>query len=205
MRTTMNENRRELLAEVIGPLLQKGADRTFDYARVRFKKAVEKLFEFEVARLERFIAEPSKFSTKEWERVRTDIEWTARRFMALVERMEERPLTRITDAEPKEVHLRRGTGKHKLSRADISEIKTLINAGELSLEEIAERFEVSPAQVSAIKNERCWPEVEPRINRRLDRYERKMEMGLVEPPTIFDGFCFEPRVERQAAGLRRRM
>ena len=87
---------------------------------------------------------------------------------------EARPLTRITDDEPKEVVLRRGSGKHKLSRADISQIKTLINAGELSLDEIAARFDVSPAQVSAIKNERSWPEVEPRINGRLDRYERKM-------------------------------
>jgi hypothetical protein len=58
-----------------------------------------------------------------------------------------------------------------LSRADISQIKTLINAGELSLDEIAAKFDVSPAQVSAIKNERSWPEVAPRINSRLDRYE----------------------------------
>ena len=92
--------------------------------------------------------------------------------MGLVEQMEEaRPLTRIDDTDPKEAVLRPGGGKPKLTTGEVSQIKTLINAGELSLEQIAERFGVSPAQVSAIKNERSWPEVEPRINSRLDRYE----------------------------------
>ena len=115
--------------------------------------------------------EPARYSVREWEKVITDIEWIARRFADLAERMKEvRPLTRIDDTDPKEVVLKPGGGKRKLSTAEVSEIKTLVNAGELSLEEIAEQFGVSPAQVSAIKNERSRAEVTPRIKGRLDRY-----------------------------------
>ena len=83
---------------------------------------------------------------------------------------EARPLTRITDDEPSEVMLRPGGGKAKLIAADVSRIKVLINEGKFSLEQIAELFDISPQQVSMIKNERSWPEIEPRINARLDRY-----------------------------------
>jgi ATP-dependent Zn protease len=37
------------------------------------------------------------------------------------------------------------------------------------------------------------------------RLKKLRDMDLAEPPTIFDGFCFEPRVERQADGFKRRM
>jgi hypothetical protein len=172
----MDEKLRQSVAELVGPLAQKAkeqeADNELDYARARLRKATDRVCDFEAARLQQLIAEPKRYSVRQWERVMTDVEWIARRFTALRERMEEaRPLTRIDGTEPKEAVLRRGSGKHKLSRAEISEIKTLINAGELSLEEIAAKFDVSPAQVSAIKNERSWPEVEPRIRGRLDRYE----------------------------------
>lgn len=167
----------ELLAEMVRPFKpiadMRAADNELDYARARLKKTIEHVFETDVARVEQLIAEPARYSVKEWERVMTDIEWIARRFMGLMERMAEaRPLTIIDDKEPKEVVLRPGGGKRKLSTGEVSEIKTLINAGELSLEEIASKFEVSPAQVSAIKNERSWPLVKPRINGRLDRYGR---------------------------------
>lgn len=172
----MNEEQQRTLAKLLGPLAHKAKeqeeDLALDYARVRLKKAIDRVFEIEVARIEQLIAEPARYSVKEWERVMTDIEWIARRFTALMARMEDaRPLTRIDDTEPKEAVLKPGGGKPKLSTGEVSQIKTLINAGELSLEEIAAKFDVSPAQVSAIKNERSWPEVEPRIRGRLDRYE----------------------------------
>jgi hypothetical protein len=173
---TMDEKLQRSLDEILGPLMQKASERDadlkLDYARARLKKAIEQVFKDEVARIQQLIAEPGRYSVKEWEKVMSDIEWTARRFMSLREQMEEaRPLTRIDDTDPKEAVLRVGGGKPKLSTGEVSQIKTLINAGELSLEEIAAKFDVSPAQVSAIKNERSWPEVEPRISSRLDRYE----------------------------------
>jgi hypothetical protein len=165
----------ERLDEIVGPLNQKAiekeADRALDYARVKLKKAIKRLFEYEVVRVQKLIEEPSRFSGREWERVITDIEWTAKRFADLAERMKEaRPLTRITDDEPREVMLRPGGGKAKLTAGDVNRIKVLINEGKFSLEQIAELFDISPQQVSMIKNERSWPEIEPRINGRLDRY-----------------------------------
>jgi hypothetical protein len=114
---TMDEKLQRSVDEILGPLMQKASERDADlkleYARARLRKAIGQLFEYEVARIQQLIAEPGRYSVKEWEKVMTDIEWIARRFMDLREQMEEaRPLTRITDDEPKEVVLRRGSGKH---------------------------------------------------------------------------------------------
>jgi hypothetical protein len=44
------------------------------------------------------IEKPERYSTKKWEKVRTDLEWMARRLTLLIERMDElRPLTMIED------------------------------------------------------------------------------------------------------------
>jgi hypothetical protein len=166
----------EWLADFIKQLgpeaLMRAADNELDYARVRFKRSVERLFEREVARIAKLIEEPGRYSVREWEKVRTYFEWIARRFTNLVERMEEaRPLTTIDDTPVKDAVLKPGGGKPKLTESEVSQIKTLINERELSLEEIAAQFKVSAAEISAIKNERVWPEVEPRIVGRLDRYE----------------------------------
>jgi hypothetical protein len=46
----------------------------------------------------RLIEKPDHYSTEQWEKVRTDLEWAARRLTLLVERMDElRPLTVIED------------------------------------------------------------------------------------------------------------
>ena len=157
----------------VGPQVRmRAADNELDYARARFKRTVKRLFEREVARIVKLIEEAGRYSVRQWEKVRTDLEWIARRFTNLVEQMEQaRPLTRIDDTPVKDAVLKPGGGKPKLTESEVGQIKTLVNAGELSLEEIAARFDVSAAQVSAIKNERAWPEVEPRISGRLDRYE----------------------------------
>jgi len=159
----------------VGPeALMRAADNELDYARARFKRSVERLFEREVARIVKLIEEPSRYSVREWEKVRTYFEWIARRFANLVEQMEQaRPLTTIDDTPVKDAVLKPGGGKPKLTESEVSHIKTLVNAGELSLERIAKQFDVSPAEISGIKNERYWPLVEPRINGRLDRYEAK--------------------------------
>jgi hypothetical protein len=159
--------------EQVGPeAKRRAADNELDYARARFKRSVERLFEREVARIAKLIEEPSRYSTREWEKVRTYFEWIARRFTNLVEQMEQaRPLTTIDDTPVKDAVLKPGGGKPKLTESEVSQIKTLINERKLSLEEIAAQFKLSPAEVSAIKNERTWPEVEPRIVGRLDRYE----------------------------------
>jgi hypothetical protein len=93
-------------AELLGPLIKKvskqSADNELEYARAKLKKAIERLFEYEVARIGQLIEEPARYSVKEWERVMTEFECIARRFLGLRERMEEaRPLTMIDDTEPK--------------------------------------------------------------------------------------------------------
>jgi predicted transcriptional regulator len=166
----------------VGPeALRRAADNELDYARARFKRSVERLFEREVARIAKLIEEPGRYSVKEWEKVRTYFEWIARRFKNLVEQMEQaRPLTTIDDTPVKDAVLKPGGGKPKLTESEVSHIKTLVNERKLSLEEIAAQFNISPAEVSAIKNERTWPEVEPRIVGRLDRYEAKGEANVSE-------------------------
>ena len=89
-----------------------------------------------------------------------------------------RPLTTIDDTPVKDVVLKPGGGKPKLTESQVSQIKTLVNAGELSLEEIAKQFGVSPAEISGIKNERYWPLVEPRISGRLNRYQTKLKRRM---------------------------
>jgi hypothetical protein len=164
----------------VGPeAKRRAADNELDYARARFKRSVERLFEREVARIVKLIEEPSRYSTREWEKVRTYFEWIARRFTNLVEQMEQaRPLTTIDDTPVKDAVLKPGGGKPKLTESEVSQIKTLVNAGELSLEEIAKQFDVSPAEISGIKNERYWPLVEPRIVGRLDRYQTKLKRRM---------------------------
>jgi hypothetical protein len=147
---------------------------------------IERLFEYEVARIVKLIEQPGRYSIREWEKVRTYFEWTARRFSNLVEQMEQaRPLTRIDDTDP-ESNAEAGVaaqnnnkgGRRKLIESQVSQIKSLVNAGELSLEEIAKQFDVSPAEISGIKNERYWPLVEPRIVGRLDRYQTKLKRRM---------------------------
>jgi len=155
---------------------RRAADNELDYARARFKRVIERLFEYEVARIVKLIEEPARYSVKEWEKVRTDLEWIARRFSNLVQRMEEaRPLTKIDDAksnvEDAVAAKSNNKGRRKLTESQVSQIKSLVNAGELGLEKIAAQFGVSPAEISGIKNERYWPLVEPRISGRLNRYE----------------------------------
>ena len=164
----------------VGPqALRRAADNELDYARARFKRSVERLFEREVARIVKLIEEPGRYSVREWEKVRTNLEWTAKRFMNLVEQMEQaRPLTTIDDTPVKDAVLKPGGGKPKLTESEVSQIKTLVNAGELSFEEIAKQFDVSPAEISGIKNERYWPLVEPRIVGRLDRYQTKLKRRM---------------------------
>ena len=184
-----------LLAEVLRPLMEEVARRQADHelnsAWARFKKVTGRLFEYEIARIEQLIEQPDRYSVKEWEKVRTGFEWTARKFTNLVERMEEaRPLTKIDDTHEVEVEgnaedvvaekSSNKAGRRKLTESQVSQIKTLVNAGELSLEEIAKQFGVSPAEISGIKNERYWPLVEPRINGRLDRYEAKGGVNVGE-------------------------
>ena len=164
----------DFIKEVGPEALMRAADNELDYARVRFKRSVERLFEREVARIAKLIEEPGRYSVREWEKVRTYFEWIARKFANLVEQMEQaRPLTTIDDTPVKDAVLKPGGGKPKLTVSEVSQIKTLVNAGELRLEEIAAQFKLSPAEVSAIKNERVWPEVVPRIVGRLDRHEAK--------------------------------
>ena len=73
----------EWLADFIKQLgpeaLMRAADNELDYARVRFKRSVERLFEREVARIAKLIEEPGRYSVREWEKVRTYFEWIARR------------------------------------------------------------------------------------------------------------------------------
>jgi hypothetical protein len=77
---------------------KKDADNQLAYARGRLKKVIGRIFENEIEKLKELIAEPNRYSTKEWEKVITDLEWTARRFLNVAERMEQvRPLTRIDD------------------------------------------------------------------------------------------------------------
>jgi hypothetical protein len=77
---------------------RKDADNQLAYARGRLKKVIGRIFENEVGRLQELIAEPERYSAREWERVITDLEWTARRFLKVGERMDEaRPLTMIDD------------------------------------------------------------------------------------------------------------
>jgi hypothetical protein len=156
----------------VGPeAKRRAADNELDYARARFKRSVERLFEREVAKIVKLIDEPSRYSVREWEKVRTYFEWIARKFANLVEQMEQaRPLTIVDDTPAKDAVLKPGGGKPKLTESEVSQIKTLVNAAELRLEEIAKQFDVSPAEISGIKNERYWPLVEPRIVGRLDRY-----------------------------------
>ena len=167
----------EWLAEFIkrvGPQARmRAADNELDYARARFKRSVERLFEREVARIVKLIEEPGRYSVWEWEKVRTYFEWIARKFANLVEQMEQARPTTIDDTPVKDAVLKPGGGKPKLTESEVSQIKTLINERKLSLEEIAAQFKLSPAEVSAIKNERVWPEVVPRIVGRLDRHEAK--------------------------------
>ena len=158
---------------------RRAADNELDYARARFKRVVERLFEYEVARIVKLIEEPGRYSVREWEKVRTNLERTAKRFMNLVEQMEQaRPLTTIDDTPAKDAVLKPGGGKPKLTVIEVSQIKSLVNAGELSLEEIAKQFCVTPAEISGIKNERYWPLVEPRIVGRLDRYQTKLKRRM---------------------------
>ena len=62
----------EWLAEFIkrvGPeAKRRAADNELDYARARFKRSVERLFEREVARIAKLIEEPGRYSVREWER-----------------------------------------------------------------------------------------------------------------------------------------
>jgi hypothetical protein len=171
----------------VGPeALMRAADNELDYARARFKRSVERLFEREVARIAKLIEEPGRYSVREWEKVRTYFEWIARRFTNLVQRMEEaRPLTKIDDTDPESnaeaavaAQSNDKGGRRKLIESQVSQIKTLVNAGELSLEEIAKQFCVTPAEISGIKNERYWPLVEPRIVGRLDRYQTKLKRRM---------------------------
>jgi len=180
---TRKMSEEEWLADFIkqvGPeALMRAADNELDYARARFKRSVERLFEREVARIVKLIEEPGRYSVREWEKVRTYFEWIARRFTNLVEQMEQaRPLTTIDDTPVKDAVLKPGGGKPKLTESEVSQIKALVNAGELSLEEIAKQFDVSPAEISGIKNERYWPLVEPRIVGRLDRYQTKLKRRM---------------------------
>ena len=101
---------------------------------------------------------------------------------------EARPLTKIDDTH--EVKVKGNAedvvteksnnkgGRRKLTESQVSQIKSLVNAGKLSLEEIAQQFGVSPAEISGIKNERYWPLVEPRIVGRLDRYQTKLKRRM---------------------------
>ena len=183
----MSERQQSAVDEITKELKRKGerrqADNELDYARDRFKKTIKRLFEYEIARIEKLIEKPNRYSVREWEKVRTDLEWIARRFMNLVERMEEvRPLTKIDDTSKAEAEGEDAVpakshgkgGRRKLIESQVSQIKSLVNAGELGLEEIAARFDISPAEVSGIKNERFWDWVEPRIRDRLNRYETKI-------------------------------
>src|SRR6516165_8184168 len=58
---------------------RRAADNELDYARARFKRVIERLFEYEVARIVKLIEEPGRYSVREWEKVRTYFEWIARR------------------------------------------------------------------------------------------------------------------------------
>jgi hypothetical protein len=185
----MSEQARSL-AEILEPLMEevarRAADNELDSARARFKKVIERLFEYEVARIVKLIEEPGRYSVREWEKVRTYFEWIARRFANLVQRMEEaRPLTKIDDTDPESnaeaavaAQSNNKGGRRKLIESQVSQIKSLVNAGELGLEEIAKQFCVTPAEISGIKNERYWPLVEPRIVGRLDRYQTKLKRRM---------------------------
>jgi hypothetical protein len=86
------------------------ADNAINFARMRFKKVMERIFENEVAKVKALIQEPARCSGKEWEKLMTDFEWAARRLACVAETMEElRPLVRIDDAEdePARVTVRR--------------------------------------------------------------------------------------------------
>jgi len=194
----MSEQGRSL-AEILAPLMEevarRQADNELNSAWTRFKKVTGRLFEYEIARIEQLIEQPNRYSVKEWEKVRTGFEWTARKFTNLVERMEEaRPLTKIDDTHEVKVkgnaedvvteQSNNKGGRRKLTESQVSQIKSLVNAGELSLEEIAKQFGVSPAEISGIKNERYWPLVEPRIVGRLDRYQTKLESRM-------EMFCYQ--------------
>ena len=98
----MNEQIQGQLADFIkkfGPQAQRrAADQALDRARGRLKKGINRLFENEIGKLRELTAEPDRYSVKEWEKVITDLEWIARRFLGVAERMEEtRPLTVIDD------------------------------------------------------------------------------------------------------------
>jgi hypothetical protein len=148
---------------------QREANNKLRSARERFKKVIERLLTTEVERITILAEEAERYSAREWDKLISEIEWAAKRLTEVADRMKElRPLTEIDDPPADKIEIekqRRRTGK--LSGNEISEIKRLINGGERSLDEIAAEFDISPGQVSAIKNERVWPLVEPRIAGRV--------------------------------------
>lgn len=51
----------------------------------------------------------------------------------------------------------------KLTTADVADIKTLLIQGELTYQEIADRYEVSKAQIHKIATGKSWPMIRPSI------------------------------------------
>jgi len=90
----------DFIREVDPEHRKKEADNAISYARMRFKKVMERIFENEVAKVKAVIAEPARFSGKEWEKLITEFQWASRRLACVAETMVElRPLVRIDDAE----------------------------------------------------------------------------------------------------------
>ena len=89
---------------------REAADNELRYARTRFKKVMERIFENEVAKLMTLIKEPRRYSTKEWEKLITDFQWMARRLACVAKTMEQqRPLVRVDDTvdEPARITCKR--------------------------------------------------------------------------------------------------
>jgi hypothetical protein len=102
----MDQRTQGLLADFIkrnAPKAQrKAANQELDRARGRLKTVINRAFENEIGKLKELIQEPDRYSVKEWEKVITDLEWTARRFLGVAERMEDlRPLVMV-DNTPKD-------------------------------------------------------------------------------------------------------